>query len=71
MEIKVIALTVATMALAVAIAWGWLYLNRNWNWLVLGHHPDTLRIRCEQEQKGVLIGNVCFKRDAVLWREGK
>lgn len=35
----------------------------------IGHHPDTLRIRCEDEQGGVLIGQVCIKKEAILWSE--
>lgn len=35
----------------------------------LGHHPDTLRIRCEREQDGILIGDSCFSKAAVIWPE--
>lgn len=35
--------------------------------LSIGRHPDTNRIRCEDEQHNVYIGNVCFKKEAISW----
>ena len=37
----------------------------------LNHHPDTLQIRCERERHGVLIGDSCFRKDAVIWPESE
>ena len=32
---------------------------------------DTLQIRCERERHGVLIGDSCFRKDAVIWPESE
>jgi hypothetical protein len=32
-----------------------------------GYVWDTLRIRCEEERGGVLIGKTCFKKEAIHW----
>lgn len=37
------------------------------HYLPTGRHPDTNRIRCEDEQGGVYIDNVCFEKAAVRW----
>lgn len=44
-----------------------LWLQRNWYRMGPGYHWDTLKVRCEEEQNGVLIGENCIKKDAVIW----
>jgi hypothetical protein len=63
----------AVSLLAIVLLSVWLVFGDGVNVLyyrvLLNHHPDTLRIRCEVEQRGILIGDSCFKRDAVIWSE--
>jgi hypothetical protein len=64
-----IVFTLSAGATAALILCGASFAWDNWYRLRVGYAWDTLRIRCEEERKGVLIGENCIKREAVIWSQ--
>lgn len=56
---------ISLLSFLAGIGLRWTYTN--WYRLSSGYTWDTLRIRCEDERKGVLVGETCFRADAVIW----
>lgn len=61
--------------IAAALLFYWIAFGDGFNVIYydwyLHHAPDTLRIRCEDEQHGVLVGDSCFRKEAVIWPESE
>ncbi len=63
----IITSAITSVATAMVIFAG-IFIWENWYRLdVVGYAWDTLTIRCEEERKGVLIGENCVKKDAIIW----
>jgi hypothetical protein len=64
---KIMLISAVTSTAAIVVAIGIFFVWQNWYRLGRGYAWDTLLIRCEQERKGVLIGDTCVKKDAIIW----
>ena len=66
---KAIAISIATYTLMSLVVLAVVFILKNSYRLRPGYHWDTLKIRCEQERGGILIGKTCFKKEAIHWSE--